>query len=397
VELSDLATLARSNLKILETPYGTVNAGLPFFPGDYGRDGIITAEQLLPFDPSLAKHILFVLASHQGQKVDPLTEEEPGRIFHEYRKNDFEILVKKGWYSKNGKLIYYGTSDATPLWLILFYDYVRQTNDWVTFRKLWPFAQKALYWIDNFGDKDGDGFIEYERQNPYGVGLYNQGWKDSKDAIKHKDGSKALSPIALVEVQAYVYQAKICMSEFYKIVGDLDRAEKILHEAEILKQRFNEAFWMPDKHFYALALDRNKKKVEVISSNVGLSLVTGIIPEEYIDKVVERLFKPDMFTKRGLRTLSSLEVHYDPRSYHNGSIWIHDNNLVSLGLLKVKKFEKARLVATCLLKACTELKCIPELFIVINGEVEPYYRACPIQAWSSGACLSFIHFLNKPR
>lgn len=403
ISLGNLRALRDQSLKdlrILKTPEGHLNAGIPRFERPFGRDALIAAFELLLFYPQIAKNTLFALAKLQGLKVDPKTEEEPGKILHELIEKDLKHLFNDGWYSNNRRMIYYGSIDSTPLWIILFYEYIKYTRDWDTFKKLWLFAKKALFWIDNFGDKDGDGFVEYQRQNPDGFGLRNQGWKDSEDSIRHKDGSLASPPIALVEVQGYVYQAKLYMARLFRLrfeklgdLRDLFEAERLLYEAELLKQKFNDAFWMPEEEFYALALDGNKKQVKVISSNVGHLLFTGIIPKERAEKVTKRLFEEDMFTKWGIRTLSSKEKFFNPQNYHNGTVWPHDNWMIFAGLLRRGRIKEASLIARNITKAFISLECIPELFVV-NDHIEIYNSACTIQAWASGAALSFLSFLN---
>lgn len=393
-DIRKIEKASRDNISKLKTSKGYLLAGIPYFKALYGRDSIISALELLPFDPLIARDTLYAQAPLQGSKVDFLTEEEPGKIPHEYWTEGFDHLAKNGWYKSNGRLIYYGSVDATPLFIILMGEYLDFTNDWETFKALWPFIEKAYYWICEFGDKDKDGFVEYESFSST-HGLDNQGWKDSWDSIKHKDGALAEPPIALVEVQAYVYQALKYVAGFYRKIGDEKKAELILQDAEKLKRKFNERFWMPEEKFYALALDKDKKKVEVISSNVGHLPVTGIVPEERAGMVIDRLLKPDIFINGKLRTLSSQEIYYDPRSYHNGSIWPHDNWFFFKGLIKYKRFKEALQICNSFLRTFIELDCIPELLNIENGKAEFCYRTCKIQAWAAGACSSFIHFLNK--
>src|SRR5439155_16261684 len=281
---------------------------------------------------------LRLLARYQGAEDNPWRDEEPGKILHEIRRGE---LAGAGVVPHTR---YYGTADATPLFLILYAQYFRWTGDVEFARELLPNVLAALEWIDKWGDRDGDGFVEYECRSP--GGLRNQGWKDSWDSMVHADGHLAEAPIALVEVQAYVYMAKQRVADVFDVWGDHEGAVRLRREAEVLKRRFNEAFWMEDERYFCAALDRDKRQVRTVMSNPGHGLYCNIIDEDKAGPVARRLLQPDMFSGWGIRTMSKSAAAYNPMSYHNGSAWPHDNALLAAGLKRYGYVKAANRVVT---------------------------------------------------
>ncbi|HEY8238665.1 MAG TPA: glycogen debranching N-terminal domain-containing protein, partial [Candidatus Limnocylindrales bacterium] len=310
-----------------------VAAGIPWFATLFGRDSIITSLQVVPFMPDVARETLRVLADWQATEDDPERDMEPGKILHELRVGE---LARTGELPHRP---YFGSIDSTPLWLVLLDETYRWTGDLELVRSLWPNALAALEWIDKYGDRDGDGFVEYERRTPHG--LLNQGWKDSGDAIRHRDGSVAVAPIALVEIQGYVYDAKRRMASLAERLGDGELAARLNEEASTLARRFDEAFWMPDVGYYAIALDRDKHQVGTISSNPGHCLWSGIVPAERADAVVNHLLDPSMDCGWGIRTYAAGQPGYNPVGYHTGSVWPHDNALIAAGMKRVGRHDAA--------------------------------------------------------
>ena len=377
---------AVSDFHALQIPEGgdhIIAAGIPWFATMFGRDSIIAAYQSLSLNPQLAMETLRVLAHYQGTEYNDWQDEEPGKILHEYREGEM---------TRSGEMPfgpYYGTIDATPLWLILLGETWNWTADEELVRELLPAAYKALDWIDKYGDFDGDGFVEYLRRSK--KGLTNQGWKDSWDANMHRDGSVAKAPIALVEVQGYVYDAKYRMASLLRIFGDSERADKLKKDCNELAKRFEKAYWVPDRGFYAMALDGEKKPLEVISSNPGHLLFTRIINRDRARAIVNRLMRPDMFSGWGWRTMSSDEKTFNPLSYHRGSVWPHDNSLIAHGMaLNEHRAPVARLFTTLFQAALTFRDYrLPELFCGIerkeNDMPVHYPVSCSPQAWASGS------------
>jgi glycogen debranching enzyme len=365
-----------------------VAAGVPWFTTLFGRDSIITSLQVLPFMPHIARETLRVLADWQATEDDPERDMEPGKILHELRVGE---LARTGELPHRP---YYGSVDSTPLWLVLLHETYRWTGDLDLVRSLWPNALAALEWMDRYGDRDGDGFVEYERRNP--VGLLNQGWKDSGDAIRHVDGSIAVAPIALVEVQGYVYDAKRRMSELAERLGDRALSRHLAAEAEELRTRFDEAFWMPDANFYAIALDGQKRQVGTIGSNPGQCLWSGIVPAERVDAVVNRLIDPSMDCGWGIRTYAAGQPGYNPVGYHTGTVWPHDNALIAAGMKRMGRHDAADRIATRIFEAAQHSPDfrLPELFCGFDralAEVPvPYPVACSPQAWSAATPLSLL-------
>jgi glycogen debranching enzyme len=357
-------------------------AGVPWFVALFGRDSIITALQTLAYDPEIADHTIRLLAKYQGRRKDDWKDEEPGKILHELRVGEMARL------GEIPHRPYYGTIDATPLFLILVGHHAAWTGDQTIFNELRDNIEAALEWISIYGDIDRDGYVEYTGSE--GTGLANQGWKDSFDAIVNRDGSLAAPPIALVEVQGYVYQAKIEMAELYRRVGEIERANSLQREAETLRQQFNEDFWVDDG-FYALALQEDNRPAAVLSSNAGHALWTGIADKAKAEQTCERLMASDMFNGWGVRTLSQNEKSYNPLGYHLGTIWPHDNSMIVAGF-KTYGFDHAALrVFAGLLEASVHFdgNRMPELFAGFPkedyGVPVIYPVACQPQAWSAGA------------
>ncbi len=366
-----------------------IAAGIPWFATIFGRDSIIAAYQSLPLNPQLAVDTLRVLARYQGKDYNDWQDEEPGKILHEYRVGEMTRCGEMPFGP------YYGSVDATPLFLILLSETFNWTADEKLVHELLPAAYRALEWIDKYGDLDGDGFIEYQRRSSRG--LINQGWKDSWDANMHRDGAVAQPPIALAEVQGYVYDAKYRMSSLMRSFGDVATADRLKRESAELARRFEKSFWMQARGFYAMALDRDKKPLQVISSNPGHLLFTRILTRDRAQKVVARLMQPDMFSGWGWRTMSNEERIFNPLSYHRGSVWPHDNSLIAHGMALHEQRKPAMTTLTMLFQAALNFRDyrLPELFCgVQRGEFdEPvhYPVSCSPQAWASGAMFLILN------
>ena len=376
----------RRDLRALltETPQGRyIAAGIPWYIAAFGRDSLITAHQILMLDSGPARDTLRLLASLQGTKDDPWRDEEPGKILHEIRTGP---LSNAGIVPHTP---YYGSIDATPLFLVLYGTYFKWTNDRTLAQELLPNVERALQWIDERGDIDGDGFLEYERKSERG--LDNQGWKDSHDSIVHADGTLAEPPIALVEVQAYVYLAKLRVADVFEAIGRASDAARLRAEADELRRKFDEAFWMPDEGYYALALDGHKRQVRSITSNPAHGLYCGIMGQERADALASRLLKPDMFSGWGIRTMSKSGAAYNPMSYHNGTVWPHDNAFIAAGLKRYRHHKQTNRIATAIFDAASfvEYMRLPELFCGFTrrtpNQPVAYPVACSPQAWAAGS------------
>ena len=369
-----------------------VAAGAPWFMALFGRDSLLSSFMVLPVDATLALGTLQTLADRQGVKVDPLTEEQPGRILHEVRLDVGTSLAL------GGKSAYYGSIDATPLFVTLLGEASRWGLPVDDIAALVPHADRALDWIQEYGDRDGDGFVEYERLNDQG--LLNQGWKDSWDGINFADGRMAEAPIALCEVQGYVYSAYIARAWMAYDVGDKALAADFRERAERLKKQFNDHFWLPDRGYYAIALDKDKRPVDACASNMGHCLWSGIMDEDKAPQVAARLMSPEMFSGWGVRTLATDMGAYNPVSYHNGSVWPHDNALIVAGLMRYGFIKEAQQLSSALMEAAqfTDNR-LPELFCGFSRsecpEPLPYPTACSPQAWASATPVMLVRSLLR--
>ena len=364
-------------------------AGLPWFMTIFGRDSMIVSYQALPFTSELAEATLQALAQQQGTRVDDFRDEEPGKIMHEMRFGEMTAFEERPHSP------YYGAADATPLFLILLDEVERWTGNAELVRQLEMEARAALTWIDKYGDRNGDGYVEYSRRNTE-TGLVNQCWKDSWNSILFADGTLSRLPRATCEIQGYVYDAKIrCARLARKFWHDPELANRLEKEAAELKRRFNQDFWLADREFFALAIDGDGRKVDALTSNIGHLLWSGIVDEDKAEAVVRHLMGPHLYSGWGVRTMAEGEGGYNPIGYHLGTIWPHDNAFIALGLRRYGYREEAARVAMNMLEAATSFKGrLPEAFAGYPRELTEfpveYPTACSPQAWASGAPLLLL-------
>jgi glycogen debranching enzyme len=369
-----------------------VAAGAPWFMALFGRDSLLTAWMLLPWDPGLALGTLRTLAAWQGSGFDPAAEEEPGKILHEVR------FGPAASFALGGRAAYYGSADASALFVMLLGELQRWGGKDSAISALLPHADRALEWIETHGDADGDGFVEYCRKTSHG--LANQGWKDSWDGINFADGTIAEAPIALAEVQGYVYAAYRARAQLAKHLGDESDAARWRKKAKQLKRDFNERFWLPDRGWYAVGLDAQKRPIDALTSNIGHCLWTGIADKDKAPAIARELMSREMFSGWGIRTLASSMGAYNPMSYHNGSVWPHDNAICAAGLMRYGYTEHAQRITHAIVDAAASFRYrLPELYCGFDRDdfalPVPYPTSCSPQAWAAAAPLLLLHSLLR--
>jgi glycogen debranching enzyme len=389
--LRDLAAL-RLHAQALPEGAAIPAAGLPWFMAVFGRDSLITSYQALPFVPQLASATLQVLARRQATEWDDFRDAEPGKILHELRFG--ELTYFGGWPQSP----YYGSADSTPLFLILLDEYERWSGDTDLVVELEPQARAALDWLEHHGDLDGDGYLEYQRRN-LDSGLENQGWKDSWDSIVYPDGELASLPRATCELQGYAYDARLRTARLAREVWhDTATADRLERDAADLKARFNSDFWVAEGDFFALALDGDKHRVPTLASNMGQLLWSGIVDDSKVDAVVEHLMSDRLFSGWGVRTLATGQAAFNPLSYHDGTVWPHDNSLIAAGLARYRRREEAGRIAMAMFEAATHFDHrLPEVFAGYPRSLTKfpvqYPTACSPQAWAAGTPLLLIRVL----
>lgn len=392
-----LNTALRENIadfRSLMVEYGgrqVLSAGIPWYSVPFGRDAIIASLQTLSVQPQIAVDTLRFLAAYQGRAENPWTEEQPGKIIHEMRFGEAARC------NEIPHTPYYGTVDATPLFIVLLHETFHWLGDSALLTELLPAAEAAMNWIDRYGDMDGDGFIEYEKRSPRG--LVNQGWKDSFDSVVFQDGKLAHGPIALVEPQGYVYDAKFRLADLYYQVGRISEADQLMQEAQWLRNHIDAAFWNEESGYYVMALDGEKRQVTTLSSNPGHLLWSRVPSMDRAKRVRDVLMADKMFSGWGIRTLGHGQKPYNPISYHNGTVWPHDNSIIAQGFCHYGLKESASRVFSALYDAGLHFRRyrLPELFCGISRRESDYpvlYPvACSPQAWASGAYFQMLHGL----
>ncbi len=382
--LNNVMNRSLRDLEMLQSHLGIYTyfaAGVPWYVALFGRDSIVTALQTLAYDPEIAEQTIRLLAAYQGKEPNPWRDEEPGKILHELRVGEMAHL------NEIPHTPYYGTIDATPLWLVLIGRHAAWSGDLQVFNELRPNIEAALNWIEHYGDFNRDGYVEYKCRSE--GGLVNQGWKDSGDGIVNADGSLGVPPIALVEVQGYVYDAKILMASLYRRADEEKRATLLESEAQQLRERFNRDFWVADGYF-ALALQEGKRQAAVLSSNAGHTLWSGIAEHDRAKQCADHLLSPEMFSGWGIRTLSAASARYSPLAYHLGTIWPHDNSLIAAGFKRYGFDDAALRIFNGMLESAArfENNRLPELFGGFAREAgrapAAYPIACQPQAWAAG-------------
>ncbi len=382
-------------LRIFDPDYPertVVAAGAPWFMTLFGRDSLLTSWMALLVDPDLALGVLQTLARFQGKQVDPRNDEEPGRILHEMRFGEAASL------SLGGGRVYYGSADSSPLFVMLLGELRRWGLASEVVDQLLPHADRALEWIEHFGDRDGDGYVEYQRSSDQG--LFNQGWKDSWDGVRYADGEVAKPPVALAEVQGYVYAAYVARAHFADEAGDTATMKRFRAKAADLKDAFNRDFWLEDRGWFAMALDANKRPVDALASNMGHCLWAGIVDQDKAARVADHLVSPSMFSGWGIRTLATTMTGYNPISYHCGSVWPHDNAIIAAGLMRYGFVEQAQRVVVAMIDAAaTQGGRLPELFTGLDRgdfpSVVTYPTSCSPQAWAAAAPLLFLRTMLR--
>jgi len=385
MNLERLRARLAEDVERLRAPEGYLRAGSPRYFTLFGRDSLISAWQTLRYDPRIAESTLRVLASYQGRRTDPRSEEEPGKILHEHRFDPASQKELPDW-----GFPYYGSVDSTLLFLIVADEYGRHTGDERLAADLWPALLAAHRWMDVHGDLDGDGFIEYQRKNPHG--LFHQGWKDGS-----VDHLRIEPPAAMVEVQGYAVAAHRAFAALAERRGQVELAREARAQAMRVGDALNRSFWMPDAGYYALALDGGKRMRRAITSNPGHLLLMGAVPDDRMAATVSRLFRDDLWTPYGVRTHATSEPDFDPFGYHLGTVWPHDNWFLYRGLRAAGFEREAGRVRDALLRAYEELKGIPELYAVVDDRLidlsatpKGDTRANPLQAWSAGALIDLL-------